>query len=155
MRFRNKTGNQWIVSLSPKDYRVTNPRLKDGVAQFYEMHSGKYDNPVYTIEPDLAFPVPDDVNYINAQGTEVQPNEKIGGIICQNSDGSAAIRTSLSNQKAPEFTSTNEGLQIGDETWYLYALVSKDKNRAFNYDAFYRQEKPNQVKVLELADFKI
>lgn len=147
-----KPGNQWMVHANPKKYDVSNPHPDTGSSRFYEMHSGQYDNPVYTIEPSLAFPVPTEVRYVDANGGEVQPSEKIGGIICQNPDGSAVHRTSLSSPKAPEFTQTPEGIEIDGETWYLHALISKDKNRAFNYDAIYRREKPDAVKVVELQD---
>lgn len=147
-----KPGNQWLVNVNPKTYDVSNPHPDTGSSRFYEMHSGQYNNPVYTIEPSLAFPVPAGVKYVSASGEEVRPQEKIGGIICQNPDGSAVHRTSLSSPKAPEFSETTEGIEIDGEVWYLHALISKDKNRAFNYDAIYRREKPSEVKVVELQD---
>lgn len=147
-----KPGNQWMVHVNPRTYDVSNPDPDTGTSRYYEMHSGKYDNPVYTIEPSLAFPVPAGVKYVDAAGAEVQPQEKIGGIICQNPDGSAVHRTSLSNPKAPSYSETSEGLEVDGETWYLHALISKDKNRAFNYDAIYRREKPEAVQVVELQD---
>lgn len=39
-----------------------------------------------------------------------------------------------------------------DREWYLKVLFLKDKNRFGNFDAYYSLNKPDKVKVIELAD---
>ncbi len=42
--------------------------------------------------------------------------------------------------------------QRQDRQWYLQVLFLKDKNRFGNFDAYYSLTKPEQVRILELAD---
>ncbi len=142
---------QWTANMGEEHYAVAN--LGDnGMEKFYKVVDGPYGNPIIIVEPTLAFPVPEALIYVNAKGDVVVPNEKIGGIICQEQDGTATHRFSLSNPKAPKFETTSDGILIDGVSWYLACLFSKDKNRIINYDAFYTREKPAQVKVLELSD---
>jgi hypothetical protein len=48
----------------------------------------------------------------------------------------------------------NEGaeLVIDDVRWHLRALFRKDKNRIVNYDAWYGEEQPEAVQIVELED---
>ena len=144
--------NQWDVRLGAEDYSASNPDPETGLRKFYDLKMGKYGNPQIEIEPDLAFSVPADLEYINAQGEQASPQERIGSIICQNEDGTVAHHFSLSSPEAPEFTPTDEGIKIEDREWYLSTLFSKDKNTTFNYEAFYTPRKPEKVNVLRLAD---
>lgn len=147
----DKKFKQWTVQVNDEGYRIFNVD-GDGSKKFLEVTTGPYGNPLFTIEPDLAFAVPEALVYVNAKDEQVSPAEKIGGIVCQESDGTARYRFSLSNPKAPKFETVEDGIEISGERWYLAVLFSKDKNRTFNYDAFYVREKPAKVKLLELAD---
>ncbi len=144
--------DQWKLTADGKGYNIQNP-AKDGIKRFYEVNSGPYGNPVITAEPDLAFPAPSTVSYIDSQGEEAQPEEKIAGIICKKA-GKVIHRFSLSNLKRPEFTTEQEGaeLVINDVRWHLRALFRKDKNRIINYDAWYGEEQPDSVQIVELED---
>lgn len=141
---------QWTLKAGDDNYQIVN--ADGGVEKFYKVVMGPYGNPMIIIEPTLAFSVPEGLTYVNSKAEEVIPAEKIGGIICQETDGAAKFRFSLSNPNAPAFSITDDGIEIDGEKWYLAVLFSKDKNRTFNYDAFFVRQKPTQVKLLELAD---
>ena len=152
MKFEATYNDQWNLTSDEKGYHIANPD-KEGKKRFYDLNSGPYGNPVITAEPDLAFPAPATVNYINSKGVEAKPEEKIAGIICKRA-GEVIHRFSLSNPKRPEFMPEQEGaeLLIEDVRWHLRALFRKDKNRIINYDAWYGEEKPDAVKLVELED---
>ncbi len=142
---------QWTLEIVDGDYTLTN-RGENGVERFFKVVMGPYGDPKIIVEPALAFAAPEGLTYVNAKGEAVKPAEKIGGIICQETNGVATHRFSLSNAKAPKFEVVSDGIIIEGEHWYLCSLFSKDKNRIINYDAYYVRTKPTQVKLLELAD---
>ena len=144
--------DQWWLTVNDQGYHIENPAV-DGTKQFYEVNSGRYGNPVITAEPDLAFPAPSTVGYVDSKGNEANPEEKIAGIICKRV-GEVIHRFSLSNPKRPEFTAEQEGAELvmNEVRWHLRALFRKDKNRVINYDAWYGQEKPDAVRIVELED---
>lgn len=152
MEVKNTYNNQWHLTANDDGYHIDNP-APDGTKRFYEVNSGPYGNPVITAEPDLAFPAPSTVSYVDSKGTEAEPEEKIAGVICKRA-GEIVQRFSLSNPKKPEFTAEREGaeLVIDEVRWHLRALFRKDKNRVINYDAWYGEEKPDAVKIVELED---
>lgn len=142
---------QWTLNVEDEKYELFNPGT-NGVQQFYNVTPGAYGQPVITAEPSLAFAVPEALTYVNFKGEPVVPAEKIAGIICQEADGTAVYRFSLSSPKAPRFQIVSYGIIIDDVSWHLCTLFSKDKNRVINYDAFYRREKCDVVRLIELAD---
>lgn len=145
------TYKQWTAKMGEESYSIANLG-ETGNKRFYEVVNGPYGNPIIIVEPDLAFPCPEALTYINAKGEQTSPTEKIGGIVCQETDGTPVHRFSLSNPKAPQFEVTSDGIIIDGVNWYLFCLFSKDKNRIINYDAFYVLTKPEAVKMLELGD---
>lgn len=152
MKVEATYNDQWNLTADDQSYHIENP-AEDGTRRFYEVNSGSYGNPVIIAEPDLAFPAPSTVDYVDSQGNEAQPEEKIAGIICKRA-AEVIHRFSLSNPKKPEFTPEQEGaeLVIDDVRWHLRALFRKDKNRIVNYDAWYGEEKPDAVQLVELED---
>lgn len=152
MDFNSKYGGQWELYADGEGYRITNPD-EDGIRRFYEVESGPYGNPVIIAEPDLAFPAPSTVDYVDSEGSEATPEENIAGIICK-VKGAVVHRFSLSNPKRPEFSLEKEGaeLVIDGVRYHLRALFRKDKNRIIGYDAWYGDEKPPAVKLVELED---
>lgn len=166
-RFGEQLGNQWLVTVGPNGYLIENPSLKEGIAQYYAVESGSYKNPIIEIEPDLAFPVPAELSYVDSKGDSVNPKFKIGGIIISEATpedlGGLKSRTSLTplyegkdDEKQPKLKliPTSYGIIYGGKEWYLEILIEKDKNRFINYDAIYGSEKPDEVRVVELADAK-
>jgi hypothetical protein len=151
MEFSRKYG-QWTLTAGDDDYSIVNLDA-DGGKKFYECRNGAYGNPVIEAEPDLAIFAPASVEYRNSKGGIVTPSEKIAGIICKIGD-EIRERFSFSNPKKPDLAFENEGaeLVIDGVRWHLRALFSKDKNRIIGYDAFYGDQKPDFVKVVELAD---
>lgn len=147
---------QWIIKGDDDPnsehfgYSISN-RGPDGKRRFYEVVPGKYGQPIIVAEPDLAFEVPENLVYVNAtDGKSIKPEEKIAGIICQNGP-----RLSLSNAKRQGIvvkTNDDGSVQVGEEKWWLFVLLQKDKNRIRNYDAFCVKEKPMFVIVAELGD---
>jgi hypothetical protein len=151
MQAKNK---QWMVEVDETtgEYKIVNVG-PNGEHQFYMVTPGKYGEPIITPEPDLAFAVPSYLVYVNAKGETVVPTEKISGILCKESH-----RLSLTNAKNKNIgikVNDDGSIQIGDETWHLATLFSKDKNRVRNYDAYLVREKPMRVKVLELGDIDL
>jgi hypothetical protein len=141
---------QWVIEFFENSYRIYNPDPESGVKKFYEVKMGKYGEPIIVTEPALAFSCPSILEYVNAEGVSVIPEEKISGIIC--SDGK---RFSLTNAevKGIKIEPQNDGsILIAGEIWWINVLFSKDRNRIVNYDAFLIQEKPAKVKILELMD---
>jgi len=142
---------QWTLNVEDEKYELFNPG-SNGVQQFYAVTPGAYGQPIITAEPSLAFAVPEALIYVNFKNEPVVPTEKIAGIICQEADGTAVHRFSLSSPKAPKFQIVSYGIIIDDVSWHLHTLFSKDKNRVVNYDAFYSRKAPEAVKLIELAD---
>lgn len=145
---------QWTVKVddSGRQYAIVNLG-PNGERQYYSVGPGKYGEPIITPEPDLAFAVPANLTYVNSKGEAFVPTEKISGVICKDSH-----RLSLTNAKNKGIVvkvNDDGSFQIGDETWHLTTLFSKDKNRIRNYDAYLVREKPEQVKVLELGDLDL
>ena len=139
-----------MVKLFEDKYNIFNLDPETGKKRFYEIISGQYGQPLIVAEPDLAFIPPVFLNYVDSAGDKTKPTEKIAGIIC--SDGK---RFSLSGAKMKgiKIESQEDGsIKIDNEVWWIKTLFSKDKNRIINYDAFLVKEKPEKVKVLELAD---
>lgn len=143
---------QWSLSSDNEGYNISNIG-DDGTKRFYEVVAGPYGNPVIIAEPDLAFPVPSTVDYVDSQGSKSNPTEKIAGIICKRA-GEVVHRFSLSSPGKPDFVFEKEGaeLVIDGVRSYLRALFRKDGNRFVNYDAFYGEEKPDSVRIVELQD---
>ncbi len=152
MEVKSTYNDQWRLTADEGGYHIENPAA-DGTKRFYEVNSGPYGNPVITAEPDLAFPAPSTVEYVDSQKRKAEPEEKIAGIICKRA-GEVIHRFSLSNPKRPEFTAEQEAaeLVINDIRWHLRALFRKDKNRVINYDAWYGEDKPDAVRIVELED---
>jgi len=149
---------QWTLEATNDQYSITN-KGSDGKKQFYEVTPGPYGNPIITVEPDLAFPVPSNLTYKDAEGKEVKPTEKIGGLIFKDENGKVIHRFSLSSKDKPKYESVegseNAEIKIGDKIWYLNQLFSKDKNRIIGYDAYYSEKKPDSVRIIELQDIPI
>lgn len=147
------TPSAWTVEIDEKgEYTIINLG-PNGERRFYMVSPGKHGEPIITPDPDLAFEVPANLTYTNVKGETIVPAEKISGIICKDSH-----RFSLTNAKSKgiEVKVNDDGsIQIGEETWYLATLFSKDKNRIRNYDAYLVREKPARVKVLELGDLDL
>ncbi|MBD3156207.1 hypothetical protein GF369_00080 [Candidatus Peregrinibacteria bacterium] len=152
MEFSKKYNDQWLLKADEEGYTIENP-AEDGTRNFYAVTSGPYGNPVITAEPDLALEAPTTVTYENNNGEAAQPEEKIAGIICKKA-GEVIHRFSLSSPKRPEFKIVDEGAEliIDGVRWKLRALFRKDKNRIINYDAYYGEEAPENVKLVELED---
>ena len=152
MKVEARYNDQWELTADDEGYQIENPD-EAGVRRFYRVDSGPYGNPVITAEPDLAFEAPSTVDYLDMHGNKAAPEERIAGIICKRA-GEVIHRFSLSNNKKPDFAAENEGavLVIGDVRWHLRALFRKDKNRIINYDAWYGEEEPDAVKIVELED---
>jgi hypothetical protein len=170
LRYGNKQGNQWFVTANPREYSIENPSLNEGFPQYYGVEAGPYKNPIIEMEPHLAFPVPAELNYVNAKGEKIEPRYKIGGVIIDTDEdlGDLRSRTSLTplyegeeenedGEKKPKLKAipNSEGIEYGGRQWYLAGLIEKDKNRFINYDAIYRAEKADQVKVVELEEIKL
>jgi hypothetical protein len=126
---------------------------ENGTRKFYDLKSGPYGNPVITAEPDLTLDSPTTVECENNNGEAAQTEEKIAGIICKKA-GEVMHRFSLSSPKRPEFETIDEGAELIIEgvRWKLRALFRKDKNRIINHDAYYGEEAPDKVKLIELED---
>jgi len=162
MKFKSKNGEinftakygQWVLKADEAGFTYSNP-AEDGTKRFFEYVSGTDNKPFTIAEPDLALNVPSVVEYVDSKGNVVTPNERIAGIICKK-DGQVVHRFSLSNPNKPDFISENENseLVIDGVRWHLGALFMKDKNRIINYDAFYGDKKPDQVKIVELQDLE-
>lgn len=154
--------NQWKILIETDKYELSNPNDSGEIRRFYSMANGTYGEPLITAEPDLAFALPPEVSFINAQGKEVEkPPMRISGIICQtkvkkeDSDEEEIVtahRFSLSGKGDRQIEPTEDGLLINGERWYLKTLFSKDGNRIKNYDAYYVKEKPAKVQLFELQD---
>lgn len=101
-------------------------------------------------EPSLAFAVPENVKYVDpSTGAELQPDERIAGIVCQ--DGP---RFSLSSPSAPKRMVSPDGvLTIDDRTWHLHTLQRPDGRRVRNYNAFFGLRPVESVHVVELGNF--
>ncbi len=141
---------QWRAQMGDEKYSIFNPDPSTGQKRFYEIVSGQYGQPIIVAEPDFAFSCPEMLNYVNAKGETTVPAEKIAGIICN--DGK---RFSLTNAKAKNITveAQDDGsIKINDEIWWIVTLFQKDKNRIINYDAYLSKDRPEKVKILELAD---
>lgn len=152
MEVKATYNDQWHLAADEKGYHIVNPS-DDGTKRFYEVKSGPYGNPIITAEPDLAFLAPLTVDYVDSQGKDAMPDERIAGIICK-SAGKVIHRFSLSNPKRPEFTAEQEGaeLLIDGVRWHLRALFRKDRNRIINHDAWYGETRPDAVRMVELED---
>ena len=166
------TCRQWELRVKKRtdgeveEYEIVNPHPDpNGTPQrrFFRAFSGKYGEPVIEPEPDLAFPPPAAVQYIDRRGQQVLPDQKISGIICREADGTTAksadgqiaLRLSLTNAltKGVAYTIADDGkLQLGGRDFHLQVLVLKDKNRFRNYDAYFGTTKPDNVLFLELED---
>ena len=153
---------QWRFEVAPDGaYRIINPGA-DGEQRFFTVVSGQYGEPIVVPEPELAFALPPHCRYVNAQGADVFPDQKISGLICRGADGQVTLRVSLTNAKAKGlvWSMSEDGvLTVEGRSFVLYALVVKDRNRFRNYDAFFRElpqsVKPDgapSVRVLELED---
>lgn len=153
------TCKQWQVQVtddpSKDDYRIVN-LATDGTRQYYQALCGKYGEPLLEPEPDLAVAVPKNCVYQNKEGDQLFPDQRISGLICRNAIGEVSLRVSLTNarNKNISWSLNDEGvLTVDGESYYLYALVQKDKNRILNYDAFFGAAPVNgSVEVLELED---
>lgn len=148
----NKKFDQWTLRADDESYSAFNLGA-DGKKRFYEMQMGPYGNPIIIAEPDLAFPAPTTVEYVDKHGLAADPVEKIAGVVCKRA-GEVIHRFSLSNPNPKEVGFENEGAEVIIEgvRWYLRWLFSKDKKRIINYDAFYAPEKPDSVQIIELED---
>jgi len=151
-RFEQIYNDQWKLLADASAYNLSFEN-EEGTQLFYKVVPGKYGNPMIIAEPDLAFEVPNNVDYVDMNGRKEVPLEKIAGIVCRDNNR-AVHRFSLSNPNKPETLVKDGGavLEIEDQTWYLHTLYSKDKNRIVNYDAYYSLYKPEVVQVTELAD---
>lgn len=152
MNYSKKYNDQWLLKADEQGYTIENPD-EDGTRKFYALQSGPYGNPVITAEPDLALETPTTVSYENSNGEPAHPEEKIAGIICKKA-GEVIHRFSLSSPNRPEFEIIDEGAELIIEgvRWKLRALFRKDKNRIINYDAYYGEEAPDKVTLVELED---
>ena len=149
------TAGQWQIQVGDAGaYRLVNPAA-DGTLQYYQAKSGKYGEPILEAEPDLAVAAPSQCRYIKRSGEETTPTEKIAGLICKDENGVVVLRLSLTNakNKSISWSLADDGtLEVDGKTFYLHALVQKDKNRVKNYDAFFSAEPDHTVEVLELED---
>ncbi len=140
---------QWDLLTDDEKYNLCNLG-PDGKKQFYEVIMGQYGQPLIVAEPDRAFPCPATLEYVNAKGEQAVPNEKIAGIIC--SDGKRFSLTNAANKGIRIEPKEDGSIQVDNEVWWIKTLFQKDKNRVINYDAYLVPTKPEQVKVIELAD---
>jgi len=151
------TKGQWAIQINESgEYRVINPGA-DGTLQFYQAISGKYGEPILQPEPDLAVNLPSGRLYVRKDGSPIELLEKISGIIVKGTGGETILRVSLTNakNKSIQWSLDDKGiLTIDGKEHVLYALVSKDKNRVRNYDAFFRADESTSqpVRYLELED---
>jgi hypothetical protein len=124
-----------------------------GEHRFYELQTGKYQNPIIVAEPERAFSAPNDLDYVDAHDDPTYPIERIAGIICKRT-GEVIHRFSLSSPAAAEMIIEEDGAELVIEgvRWHLRGLFRKDANRIIGYDAFYGEEKPGEVVIKELAD---
>lgn len=143
---------EWTLEADDKGYHIYSEG-EDGVKRFSEVTPGPYNNPIMTAEPGKALPVPDSVKYEDVNGAKIKPTEKIAGIICKKA-GEVMHRFSLSSPDRPPiaFGRDTSELLVGREIWHLRVLFRKDANRTINYDAFYGEEEPEKVKIIELED---
>jgi hypothetical protein len=122
--------------------------------QFYEVRPGKYGQPLLLPEPSRALDLPQGIRYVDGRtGEPVRPDEKIAGIIIQDEAGNTVYRNSLTNaaNKSDQIELGDDGsLRVNGDVYYLYGLFLKDKNRTFNYDAYFTFKKPDCVRVTEL-----
>jgi hypothetical protein len=137
----------------------------NGAREFYDVHSGKYGQPLVRAEPDRAMTLPTNISCVHAiTGEPVELKEKIAGIILKDEpEGKLIGRYSLTaaaNQNI-ELNMNEQGvLTVNGEDFELYALACKDKNRIDGLDAFFRKKVDSQeplpipiVKYKELPDF--
>ncbi len=146
---------QWVIEIDGSNYRIINPGT-GGVLQYYSVENGQYGQPLIRPEPDLAVAAPSAVSYVDRDGRSVTPDEKISGFICRDAGGVIVYRVSLTNAKnrGIMWGLTDDGkLTVDGHDFWLYALVRKDRNRIFNYDAYFRAAQPTDpVKLIELED---
>ncbi len=171
--------DQWTIEVGENGLDAYN-EAPDGTLLFYTVKLGNYGNPIIYVEPDLAFWAPQEVIYVNFLGEIIDDTTvifrdaagdnvttktlRIGGIICR--DGAEIVRRfSLSGehlkklQEKPHLSvdmNHDGSCQIGEETWYLAAIVIKDKNRFYGgLDGFFTREKPDAVTIFELENLPV
>lgn len=150
---------QWTVDVDEGTgkYNIYNPG-DNNEKRFYEIVAGKYGQPIIVAEPELAFDPPANLLYVNVNGENMKPDQKIAGIVCKNGP-----RLSLSNAKINgveiSVTGDNSSLWVDGQKYYIKTLFVKDKNRVIGYDAFCvsadEQAYPTLVRVLELGDLDL
>lgn len=147
---------QWTVKVNEGTgaYRICNFG-SNGEKQFCEVVPGKYGEPIIVAEPDLAFPPPTNLRYVNADGDNVKPDQLIASIILAG-DHEGGPRILLTNAKLMgvviKVNEEDGSLHVGGEKWWIVTLFLKDENHFRGYDAFCAREQPEKVRVLELCD---
>lgn len=154
-------GKQWVLWVKKddetgemEDFKMFNPDPEGkGVEYFYSLIPGKYGEPLIYLEATLAFPPPENLQYVDTKGQTVVPQERISGIVCQK--GPRFSLSSAYKQNVEVFVRDDGSLQIGDMVWWFATLFLKDKNRFKGYDAYCIKEQPKAVCVLELGDLDL
>lgn len=139
--------------------RGINPsKQPGGPRRFYMMETGQFGQPLFTADPDMAFEVPSQLVCVDVASNPVTLTEKIGGIMCLGVGPKPQHRYSLTSaaEKTPvaiEVVVNDDGsIQVDGEKWWVAALIQKDRNRIFNYDAILVRDQPDQVFLVELGD---
>jgi hypothetical protein len=145
---------QWLLVVTDEAGTLTNPDPIDpSIQRFYRVEWGAK-APGFIAEPSRRLDVPQGLAYVDHNGVPVVPDQKIGGIICD--DG---LRTSFSGalMKKPPlpigFHGDADGsFEIAGKKMWLLVLLQPDKNRIDGYNAFFTDKKPDSVLVIELGE---
>jgi hypothetical protein len=140
---------QWLLNAGEESYTISNLG-PNSERRYYQVVMGKYGEPCFVAEPDLAFPCSEVLIYVNAKDETSVPDEKIAGIVC--SDGQRFSLTNAKNKGILIVAQDDGSIKINDQTWWVKTLFRKDKNRIINYDAYLSKTKPEKVRIIEMAD---
>jgi len=123
---------------------------ENGTKLFYEMKTGKYNQPIFIQEPDLAFELPKNIG---------DGKQKIAGIITDDGQRFSLSNFMQKNNLTPDelknlWNKDEMSFVINLKKYFLQFLYEPDKNRIVNYVGYF-SKKPIQcsdVKVYEMAD---
>lgn len=149
----------WIIDLDPNKqnaYAIYR-RGPDGKLRSHKVVPGE-DGPIMVAEPDLAFDPPAELNYVDAKGKPVTPDQKIAGVVSRN----WGFRLSLSDLKRDGLhisVNSNGSLKIEGVAYWITTLLGKGGDY-INYDAFCVQcdlvdSAPLLVRVLWIGDLDL